>query len=316
MKLPHRRQFVQLAASAAALPTLSRFAMAQAYPSRPVRIVVPYAPGGTSDISARLLGEWLSERLGQPFVVENRPGAGTNIGTEAVVRAPADGTTLLLVTGANAINATFYDRLNFVFLRDIVPVGAIMRVVNVLEVHPSVPVSSVPELIAYAKANSGKINMASAGIGSPTHVAGELFKMMTGVDMVHVPYRGAAPALSDLLAGQVRGGCDVGEALGRAADGAGDRRVRAGLRSHFVLRHRRAARYADGNRRQAQQGNQYGSRRSQDESAPCRFGKRSDANDACRVRQARRRRNREMGHGDQVRGHQAGVTRQSRQHIP
>jgi tripartite-type tricarboxylate transporter receptor subunit TctC len=204
MKLPHRRQFVQLAASAAALPTLSRFAMAQAYPSRPVRIVVPYAPGGTSDISARLLGEWLSERLGQPFVVENRPGAGTNIGTEAVVRAPADGTTLLLVTGANAINATFYDRLNFVFLRDIVPVGAIMRVVNVLEVHPSVPVSSVPELIAYAKANSGKINMASAGIGSPTHVAGELFKMMTGVDMVHVPYRGAAPALSDLLAGQVQ----------------------------------------------------------------------------------------------------------------
>jgi tripartite-type tricarboxylate transporter receptor subunit TctC len=335
MKLPHRRQFVQLAASATALPTMSRFAMAQAYPSRPVRIVVPYAPGGTSDISARLIGQWLSERLGQQFVVENRPGAGTNIGTEAVVRAPADGTTLLLVTGANAINATFYDRLNFVFLRDIVPVGAIMRVVNVLEVHPSVPVSSVPELIAYAKANSGKINMASAGIGSPTHVAGELFKMMTGVDMVHVPYRGAAPALSDLLTGQVqvlidnmptsiehiragrvRGGCDVGEALGRAADGAGDRRVRAGLRSHLVLRHRRAARYADGNRRQAQQGNQYGSRRSQDESAPCRFGKRSDANDACRVRQARRRRNREMGHGDQVRGHQAGVTRQSRQHIP
>jgi tripartite-type tricarboxylate transporter receptor subunit TctC len=204
MKLPHRRQFVQLAASATALPTMSRFAMAQAYPSRPVRIVVPYAPGGTSDISARLIGQWLSERLGQQFVVGNRPGAGTNIGTEAVVRAPADGTTLLLVTGANAINATFYDRLNFVFLRDIVPVGAIMRVVNVLEVHPSVPVSSVPELIAYAKANSGKINMASAGIGSPTHVAGELFKMMTGVDMVHVPYRGAAPALSDLLTGQVQ----------------------------------------------------------------------------------------------------------------
>jgi tripartite-type tricarboxylate transporter receptor subunit TctC len=204
MKLPHRRQFVQLATSAAALPTMSRFAMAQGYPSRPVRIVVPYAAGGTSDISARLIGQWLSERLGQQFVVENRPGAGTNIGTEAVVRAPADGTTLLLVTGANAINATFYDRLNFVFLRDIVSVGAIMRVVNVLEVHPSVPVSSVPELIAYAKANSGKINMASAGIGAPSHVAGELFKMMTGVDMVHVPYRGAAPALSDLLAGQVQ----------------------------------------------------------------------------------------------------------------
>jgi len=203
MKLP-RRQFLHLAASAAVLPNMSRLAMAQAYPFRPVRIVVPYAAGGTSDISARLIGQWLSERLGQQFVVENRAGAGTNIGTEAVVRAPADGTTLLLVTGANAINATFYDRLNFVFLRDIVPVGAIMRVVNVLEVHPSVPVSSVPELIAYAKANSGKINMASAGIGAPSHVAGELFKMMTGVDMVHVPYRGAAPALSDLLAGQVQ----------------------------------------------------------------------------------------------------------------
>jgi tripartite-type tricarboxylate transporter receptor subunit TctC len=203
MKLP-RRTLLHLAAGAAALPAIERIAKAQAYPTRPVRIIVPYPPGGTSDISARLIGQWLSERLGQQFVVENRPGGGTNLGTEAVVRAPADGTTLLLVTAANAINATLYEKLNFVFLRDIVPVGAIIRVVNVLEVHPSVPVNLVPELIAYAKANPGKLNFASPGNGSPGHVSAELFKMMAGVNMVHVPYRGAAPALSDLLAGQVQ----------------------------------------------------------------------------------------------------------------
>src|SRR5882724_5810858 len=195
MKLP-RRQFLHLAAGAAALPAVSYIAWAQAYPTRPVRIIVPYPAGGTSDISARLIGQWLSERLGQQFVIENRPGAGTNLGTEAVVRASADGTTLLLVTAANAINATLNGKLNFVFLRDIVPVGAIIRVVNVLEVHPSLPVNSVPELIAYAKANPGKLNYASAGTGSPAHVSAELFKMMTGINMVHVPYRGAAPALS------------------------------------------------------------------------------------------------------------------------
>jgi tripartite-type tricarboxylate transporter receptor subunit TctC len=198
------RTFLRLAACAAALPAIARIAKAQSYPTRPVRIIVPYAPGGTSDISARLIGQWLSERLGQQFVVENRPGSGTNLGTEAVVRATPDGTTLLLVTAANAINATLYEKLNFVFLRDIVPVGAIIRVVNVLEVHPSVPVNSVPELIAYAKASPGKLNVASAGNGSPAHVSAELFKMMTGVNMVHVPYRGAAPALSELLAGQVQ----------------------------------------------------------------------------------------------------------------
>ena len=203
MKLP-RRTFLQLAAGAAALPAIERIAKAQGYPTRPVRIIVPYPPGGTSDISARLIGQWLSERLGQQFVIENRPGGGTNLGTEAVVRASADGTTLLLVTAANAINATLYEKLNFVFLRDIVPVGAIIRVVNVLEVHPSLPVNSVPELIAYAKANPGKLNYASAGIGSPAHVSAELFKMMTGINMVHVPYRGAAPALSELLGGQVQ----------------------------------------------------------------------------------------------------------------
>ena len=204
MKLPRRRQFLHLAAGAAALPAVSRFAWAQAYPTRPVRIVVGLAAGGASDIVARLMGQWLSERLGQPFVIENRPGAGSNIATEAVVRAPPDGYTLLLVAAANAINATLYDKLNFNFIRDIAPVAAISREPNVMVVNPSVPAKTVPEFIAYAKANPGKINMASAGNGSTSHLAGELFKMMTGVDMVHVPYRGGAPALTDLLAGQVQ----------------------------------------------------------------------------------------------------------------
>ena len=198
MKLPHRRQFLHLAAGAAALPAVSRIAWAQTYPARPVRLIVGFAPGGANDILARLIGQWLSERLGQPFVIENRPGAGSNIGTEAVVRAPADGYTLLLVGAAHAINATLYDKLNFNFLRDIAPVASIIREANVMVVNPSVPAKTVPEFIAYAKANPGKINMASAGIGAGSHMAGELFKMMTGVNMLHVPYRGAAPALTDL----------------------------------------------------------------------------------------------------------------------
>ena len=204
MKLPHRRQFLYLAAGAAALPAVSRIARAQAYPSRPVRIVVGFAAGVATDILARLIGQWLSERLGQQFVIENRPGAGGNIATEAVVNAPADGYTLLLVTPANAINATLYDKLNFNFIRDIAPVASIMRSFYVMEVNPSFPVKTVPEFIAYAKANPGKINMASAGNGTPQHVAGELFKMMTGVSMLHVPYRGEAPALTDLISGQVQ----------------------------------------------------------------------------------------------------------------
>ena len=204
MKLSHRRRFLQLAASAAALPAVSRMARAQAYPSRPVRIIVPFAPAGSADIVARLIGQWLSERLGQPFVIENRPGAGTNIGTEAVVRAPADGYTLLLVGSSSAINATLYDKLTFNFIRDIAPVASIIRQPNVMLVNPSVPAKTVPEFIAYAKANPGKINMASAGNGSSSHVFGELFKMMAGVNIVHVPYRGGAPALTDLLAGQVQ----------------------------------------------------------------------------------------------------------------
>jgi tripartite-type tricarboxylate transporter receptor subunit TctC len=208
MKLP-RRNFLHLAAGAAALPAVSRIAWAQTYPSRPVRIIVGQAAGSGSDIAARLLGQRLSERLGQPFVVENRPGAGGNIATEAVVRALPDGYTLLLVTAANAINATLYDKLSFVFLRDIAPVARIFRVPQVMEVNPSIPAKTVPEFIAFAKANPGKVNMASAGIGSVHHVAGELFRFMTGIDMIHVPYRGTTPALTDLLAGQAQVMFDV-----------------------------------------------------------------------------------------------------------
>jgi tripartite-type tricarboxylate transporter receptor subunit TctC len=203
MKL-HRRQFLHLTAGAVALPAASPIAWAQAYPTRPVRIIVGYAAGGAGDILGRLMGQWLSERLGQPFVVENRPGAGTNIATEAVVRAPADGYTLLMASSANAINAALYDKLNFNFVRDIAPVATISSNTLVMAVHPSVAAKTVPEFIAYAKANPGKLTMASAGIGAASHVFGELFKLMTGVNLVHVPYRGAAPAITDLLAGQVQ----------------------------------------------------------------------------------------------------------------
>src|SRR5215475_7893155 len=204
MKLPHRRQFLHLAAGAAALPAFSRIATAQAYPSRPVRIIVGFAPAGGTDIMARLIGQWLSERFGQQFVIENRPGAASNIGSEMVVNARPDGYTLLVATFVNAVNATLYDKLNFNFIHDIPPVASIAREPFAIEVHPSVPVKTVPEFITHAKANPGKINMASAGVGSGNHVAGELFKMMTGVNLVHVPYRGAGPALVDLLGGQVQ----------------------------------------------------------------------------------------------------------------
>ena len=207
MKLP-RRHFLQLAAGAAALPTASRFAWAQAYPTRPVRVIVPFGPAGTTDIAARLMGQWLSERLGQQFVIENRPGASTTIGTEAVVRASPDGYTLLLITTASAINTTLF-KLNYNFLRDIVPIASIFRVPNVMVVHPSVPAKTVPEFIAYAKANPGKINVESPGTGTSSHMAGELFKLMTGVNMVHIQYRGNGPALIDLLAGQVQVGFDT-----------------------------------------------------------------------------------------------------------
>jgi tripartite-type tricarboxylate transporter receptor subunit TctC len=204
LKLPHRRQFLHLAAGVAALPVAPHIARAQAYPTKPVRIIVGYAAGGTSDTAARLIGQWLSERFGQPFVVENRPGASTNIATEAVVRAPPDGYTLLLVSPPSAINATLYQKLNYNFIRDIAPVASIYRVPFVMEVNPSVPAKTVPEFIAYAMANPGKLNMASGGNASTSHVSGELFKFMTGVNMVHVPYRGDAPALTDLLGGQAQ----------------------------------------------------------------------------------------------------------------
>jgi len=203
MKFP-RRQFLHLAAGAAALPAVSRIARAQTYPSRPVRIIVSFAAGSSTDIVARLMGQWLSDQIGQQFIIENRPGAGGNIGTEVVVRATADGHTLLLVDASGAINATLYEKLNFNFIRDISPVAALIRVPNVMVVHPSFPAKTVPEFIAYAKANPGKINMASGGNGTPPHVSGELFKMMTGAPLVHVPYRGLAPALTDLLGAQVQ----------------------------------------------------------------------------------------------------------------
>jgi tripartite-type tricarboxylate transporter receptor subunit TctC len=203
MKLP-RRKFLHLVAGAAALPAVSRFAWAQTYPIRPVRLIAPFAAGGTSDTVARLMGQWLSERLGQQFVIDNRPGGGSNIGTEAVVRASPDGYTLLMAGAYNAVNATLYGKLNFNFIRDITAVAGIVRVPSVMVVHPSVPATTVPEFIAHAKANPGKISMASAGIGAPSHVFGELFKMMAGVDMVHVPYRSGGPAITDLLGGQVQ----------------------------------------------------------------------------------------------------------------
>jgi tripartite-type tricarboxylate transporter receptor subunit TctC len=202
MRLP-RRQLLHLAAGAAALPAVSRLAKAQSYPARPVRIVVGFTAGGSTDIGARLIGQWLQDRLGQPFVIENRPGAGTNIATESVVRSPPDGYTLLMIGPSSAVNATLYDKLSFVFLRDIAPVASLIRQPQIMLANPQLTAKTVPELIAYAKANPGKITMASAGIGSTGHLVGEFFKLMAGVNLVHVPYRGAGPALTDLLGGQV-----------------------------------------------------------------------------------------------------------------
>jgi tripartite-type tricarboxylate transporter receptor subunit TctC len=203
MRLP-RRRFLRLAAAAIAFPSVSRVARAQSFPAKPVRVIVGFAPGGGNDIAARLISHWLSLRLGQQFIVENRPGAGSNIATEAVVRAPPDGYTLLLVAVSNAANATLYDKLSFNFIRDIAPVAGVLRVPNLVEVHPSVPVQTLPEFIAYAKSNPGKVNMGSGGSGGPVHMTGELFNMMAGLKMQHVPYRGEAPALNDLIGGQVQ----------------------------------------------------------------------------------------------------------------
>ena len=202
IELP-RRQFLHLAAGAAALPAVSRIARAHAYPTRPVRIIVPFAPAGSTDIVARLIGQWLSERLGQQFIIENRPGAGSNVGTEAVVNAPPDGYTLLLVGASSAINVTLYEKLNFSFLRDITPVAGIVSIPFIMAVIPSFPAKMVSEFIAYAKVNASKVNMGSGGNGTAGHLSGELFKMMAGIEMVHVPYRGEAPALTDMLGGQL-----------------------------------------------------------------------------------------------------------------
>jgi len=204
MKLPHRRQFLHLAAGVAALTAMPRVAKAQTYPTRPVRLIVGFAAAGATDIIARLIGQWLSERFGQQFIIENRPGAATNLATEAVVNSSPDGYTLLLVSPSAAINATLYEKLNFNFIRDIAPIAGLVRVPHVMEVNPSFPAKTVPEFIAYAKANPGNVNMASAGIGAPAHVAGEMFKMLTGINMVHVPYRSAGPTLTDLIGGQVQ----------------------------------------------------------------------------------------------------------------
>jgi tripartite-type tricarboxylate transporter receptor subunit TctC len=203
MKLPHRRQILRLAAGASALPPLARLAWAQAYPSRPVRLIVPFGSAGATDITARIIGQWLSERLGQQFVIENRPGAGGNIGTEAVVRSPADGYTLGLFGAPNAINMTLYEKLNFNFVRDIAPIAGVIGFPNLMVVNQSLPTRTGPEFIAYAKANPGKINFASPGAGSTPHVNGELFKAMTSINIVHVPYRSVAAAVTDLLSGQV-----------------------------------------------------------------------------------------------------------------
>ena len=204
MERPHRRQFLNLAAGAVGLPAVSRIAQAQTYPSRPVHVVAGFPAGSAPDILARLMGDWLSERLGQPFIIENRPGAASNIAAEAVVRAAPDGHTLLLVVTANTINATLYDKLNFNFVRDIIPVASVVRNPLVMEVNPSLAVKTIPEFIAYAKANPGRLSFGSTGNGSTPHICGELFKTMTGVNMVHVPYRGSPQAITDLIGGQVQ----------------------------------------------------------------------------------------------------------------
>jgi tripartite-type tricarboxylate transporter receptor subunit TctC len=301
MKLP-RRQFLHLAAGAAALPVVSRFAWAQAYPSRPVKIIVSFAAGGPTDILARLTAQWLSERLGQQFVVENRPGGGGNIGTEAVVRASPDGYTLLMAGGNNAINATLYDKLNFNFIRDIAPVATIIRAPQILVVNPSVPAKSVPEFIAYAKANPGKITMASTGIGSGTHITGELFKMMAGVDMVHVPYRSGGPALTDLIAGQVQVMFPTTvSSIGYIRAG----RLRAlavttatrSLRGERLVRRGRTQEHAHRRCRQAQQRNQRRPCRSQDQGAACRPGRHAVSKLAFRIRKVHCRRHGKVGQG-------------------
>ncbi len=321
-----RRQFLHLAAGAAALPAVSRVAWAQAYPTRPVRLVAPFPPGGSIDLTARLIGQWLTERLGQQVVVENRPGAGGNIGSEAALNSPADGYTLLLCSVANAISATLYDKLNYNF-RDIAPVAGISRAPNVMVVHPSVPAKTVPEFIAYAKANPGKINMASSGVGTSIHLSGELFKLMTGVDMQHVPYRGSAPMLTDLLAGQVQIAFDnLQPSMPHIkADKLRALAVTTATRSDALPDLPTVADFVPGYEastwngvcapkntpaeivEQAQSRDQRRTCRREAQGTARRDGRVGAARLARRLRQADRRRNREVGQGDPRGQHQGGV---------
>ena len=325
MKLP-RRQFLHLAAGAAALPlAFARNARAQTYPSRPVRLLVGFPPGGPADILARLLGQWLSDRLGQPFIIESRPGASGNIATEAVVRSPADGHTLLLVVPGNAISDLMYDKLNFSFTRDAAPVAGISNGPLIMEVNPALPVHTVPEFIAYAKARPGQINFGSPGIGTTIHLCGELFNMLTGVTMVHVPYRGNAPAMTDLMAGQVQlmfadapssiGHVKAGKlralavttasARGHPARGADRQRFPAGLRGQQLVRDRRAEEHTARHRQQAERRDQPCACRRDDQGAARRF--RCGAADrlARRFRKIHGRRSRQVGQGDPDRRNQA-----------
>ena len=290
-----RRRLLALAAAAAAT-TGSRLVRAESYPSRPVHWIVGFAPGGSTDILARVIGQYLAEKLGQPFIIENRPGAGSNIATEVVVNAPPDGYTLLMISPAHAVNATLYDKLAYNFLRDIAPVAGISREANVMVVSPSFPAATVPAFIAYAKANPGKVNMASSGVGTSVHVAGELFNMMAGIKMTHIPYRGAGPAITDILGGQVqvmfaampsafehvkagrlaRARGDHRGAVANAARRAHRRRIPARLRGELVVRHRRAAGDAARDHRHAQQLDERGPRRPATQGA-ARRARRHDA---------------------------------------
>ena len=328
MKLP-RRQFLHLAAGAAALPIASRLATAQTYPARPVRMVVAFAAGQSIDILARLVGQSLSDRLGQQFVIENRPGAGGNIGTEVVVRAPADGYTLLVIGANNAINATLYETLNFNLIRDIVPVAGIYSVRQVMVVNPSFPARTVAEFIAYAKANPGKVNFASAGSGSVAHATGELFKMMTGVEMQHVPYRGAPPALTDLIGGQVhvmfdnipssiehiKGGrlralaVSSPTRLDALPDVPSVSDTVAGFRDGGLCRPWRSQGDACGHHREAQRRGECGLSPTRTESANCRTRRHAAVAVGRRFRKVHRGRNREMGQSGKVLGREAGLIR-------
>ncbi len=303
--------FARLFAACLAALTLPAIGSAAAldYPTRPVRWIVTYPPGGGTDITARIIAQWLSERLGQQVFIENKAGGGNNIGTEAALHSPPDGYTLVLTNPANAINATLYPKLSFNFLRDIAPVAGIMRVPNVMEVHPSVPAKTVAEFIAYAKANPGKINWATSGNGTSVHLSGELFKLMTGVDLTHIPYKGSAPALTDMIAGTVQLMFDNmdDDTVGGAARRSDRGRDRAGLRGERLLWGGRAEGNPAGDRRQAQQGDQRRSRQPEHQGALGGTRRHVDSRHSAGFRQTRCRGNREVGQGDQGRRRGAGI---------